>query len=299
MKQIMQRPLYALLAAAAIMTTTGTSADANSVDFMLDECGGFARQYFGDNQARTDMRDNGRRTDGTYAIGGEIFLEARSAYVACSFAPDMMTITEFFVDGEDQSTFLTGGSRADSGRSSGNEEQAAIDGCIDQVRAVTGGLGGEVLSSEFSQAGTLVRLRDSGGTEWECIGYSDGAVGDLRVAGSSSGASAGSGGTTGEQRVSFPAGSTGAELTGQLAPGASMRYVLGAQNGQDLYVRVAHRSGPRLDFQIFNPDGSFLLDMIPTDREYRGQLWQSGDHVVEVINRGGKMAEYNVIFGID
>jgi len=286
------------MALAISLFAVAQPAAAQSVDFMLDECGGFARQYFGDNQARTDMRDNGRRTDGTYAIGGEIFLEARSAYVACSFAPDMMTITEFFVDGENQSAFLTGGGRAGGG-STGNEEQAAIDGCIDRVRAVTGGLGGEVLSSEFSQAGTLVRLRDSGGTEWECIGYSDGAVGDLRVAGSGGGASAGSGGAGGEQRVSFPAGSTGTELTGQLAPGESMRYVLGAQNGQNLYVRVAHRSGPRLDFQIFNPDGSFLLDMIPTDREYRGQLWQSGDHVVEVINRGGKMADYNVIFGID
>jgi hypothetical protein len=35
------------------------------------------------------------------------------------------------------------------------------------------------------------------------------------------------------------------------------------------------------------------------DREYRGELWQSGDHVIEVINRGTGTASYNVIFGID
>ena len=188
------------------------------------------------------------------------------------------------------------------------EEQNAIDGCIDQVRKVGGPDaqgGGEILSSEFSQAGTLVMLRDSGGTVWRCIGYSDGTVGDLSVdqaADDGGGAmSGGSGGepTTTTERVRFQSGSSGAELAGSLTPGSSVRYVLGAKNGQFLYVRVAHQGGPRLDFQIFNPDGSALLDLISTDREYRGQLWQSGDHVVEVVNRGGATGEYSVIFGID
>ena len=35
------------------------------------------------------------------------------------------------------------------------------------------------------------------------------------------------------------------------------------------------------------------------DKEYRGQLWQSGDHVVEVINRSNSSVDYNVIFGIE
>ena len=63
-------------------------------------------------------------------------------------------------------------------------------------------------------------------------------------------------------------------------------------------MRVAHRGGPRLDFQIFNPDGSFLLEMIPTDREYRGQLWQSGDHVIEVINRSNQDRIFTADIGI-
>lgn len=107
-----------------------------------------------------------------------------------------------------------------------------------------------------------------------------------------------SAGQTSTEQVRFPAGASGTELSSNLAPGASLRYVLGADDGQFLYVRVAPWSGT-LDYQIFNPDGSFLLDMVPARQEYRGQLWQSGDHVVEVINRTNQTVSYNVIFGID
>lgn len=185
-------------------------------------------------------------------------------------------------------------------------EQEAIDGCIDALRAtgLPDAQSGEVISSEFSEASTLVMLRDLGGSTWRCLAYSDGTVAEIGVAdaaddggGAMAGASAESGGTATEQ-VRFDTGTSGAELTGTLAPGGSTRYVLGAQTGQDLYVRVAPRGGS-LDYQIFNPDGTFLLDMISADREYRGELWQSGDHVVEVINRSNDNVDYNVIFGIE
>lgn len=189
-------------------------------------------------------------------------------------------------------------------------EQDAIDGCIDRLRAVGGPdarAGGEVLSSEFSEAATLVMLRDAGGTVWRCLAYSDGTVGELSVSeaaddggGAMAGASIPSGGepTTATQRVHFDRGMTGTEITATLTPGSSVRYVLGAKSGQDLYVRVAPK-GPGIYYQIFNPDGSFLLDQMTPDKEYRGQLWQSGDHVIEVINRGHTRTSYNVIFGID
>jgi hypothetical protein len=190
------------------------------------------------------------------------------------------------------------------------DEQAAIDGCIDRLRA-TGGpdarAGGEVLSSEFSQAGTIVMLRDAGGTVWRCIGYNDGTVGELAVAegaddgaGAMAGPGAAAGGDliTSTQRVQFQAGTSGAEYSTGMVPGSADRYVLGARNGQNLYVRVA-TSDRGVTYRILNPDGSALLDEMSPDREYRGQLWQSGDHVVEVINRGAGNAQVNVIFGID
>ena len=189
-------------------------------------------------------------------------------------------------------------------------EQDAIDGCIDRLRSVGGPdarSGGEVLSSEFSEAATLVILRDGGGTVWRCLAYSDGTVAELAVSqaaddggGAMAGAPGHSGGepTTTTQRLRFEAGTTGTELTATLSPGSSTRYILRAKEQQDLYVRVASQ-GPGIYYQIFNPDNSFLLDQMTSDKEYRGQLWQSGDHVIEVINRGTRTTAYNLIVGID
>jgi hypothetical protein len=115
--------------------------------------------------------------------------------------------------------------------------------------------------------------------------------------GSASGGGSGAGQTTTEQ-VRFPAGASGIELSSNLAPGASHRYVLGAGDGQFLYTRVAPWDGS-LEYQIFNPDGTFLQDLVTARQEYRGQLWQSGDHVVEVVNRSNRTVSYNVVFGID
>ncbi|MCW3783110.1 SH3 domain-containing protein [Defluviimonas salinarum] len=130
-------------------------------------------------------------------------------------------------------------------------------------------------------------------------GYEGWAAGEFLVEGTGSAAApVGQAGGTSTERVQFTAGAGGAELTGALAPGESRRYVLGAQSGQFLSVRVATGS-PDVSYQIFNPDKSFLLDQIAARQEYRGQLCQSGDHVVEVINRGGGTADYNVIFSIE
>jgi hypothetical protein len=174
----------------------------------------------------------------------------------------------------------------------------AEQACIDQLRAVGGpdGAAGTILSARWSQAGTLVTLRDAGGTTWECVAYDDGSIGALNAvdaAGSKSGEP-----TTHTVRVRFDAGTTGTEISATLTPGSSTNYVLGARDGQFLYVRVAAQ-GTGLEYQIFNPDKSFLLEQTPSSQEYRGQLWQSGDHVIEVINRSGSTAWYNVIFGIE
>ena len=71
------------------------------------------------------------------------------------------------------------------------------------------------MSSEFSEAGALVILRDGGGKVWRCIGYSDGTVGELsvsKVADDGGGAMVRSGGepTTETEQVRFEAGTSGA-----------------------------------------------------------------------------------------
>ena len=178
----------------------------------------------------------------------------------------------------------------------------ADNACIDHLRAVGGaeGQSGTIESSSFSEAGTLVMLRDAGDTLWRCIAYKDGSIGEMSVvdAMDDGGGAMAAASTTQSERVDFDRGSSGAELTGTLAPGASRQYVLGAKNEQFLYVRVAPQNGT-LDYVIRNPDGSELLGMMSADKEYRGQLWQTGDHVVEVVNRGGSSVSYNVIFGIE
>ncbi|WP_261400081.1 SH3 domain-containing protein [Leisingera daeponensis] len=99
-------------------------------------------------------------------------------------------------------------------------------------------------------------------------------------------------------RVTFEPGTSGTNVTDILKPGASRRYVLGARAGQQFYFRL-DANGPDMSYQIFNPDKSFLLGQIAAAQEYHGQLWQSGDHVVEVINRGSGTRSYQAFISIE
>lgn len=119
---------------------------------------------------------------------------------------------------------------------------------------------------------------------------------DTATADDGGGAMAGSGTRT--VRVRFAGGTSGAELTGDLLPSQSTRYLLRASAGQDLYFRLA-ANGPGMIYRIQNPDGSFLIDRMGAEREYRGQLYQSGDHLIEVVNTANGAQSYNVIFGIE
>ncbi len=103
---------------------------------------------------------------------------------------------------------------------------------------------------------------------------------------------------TSTKRVQFAAGTSGADYSATNVPGSSIRYVLGAANGQFLYVDV-YAQAPDMTYRIYNPDGSLLLDEVDSGSPYKGQLWQSGDHVVEVINRGAQNAAYSVSFRIE
>ncbi len=98
------------------------------------------------------------------------------------------------------------------------------------------------------------------------------------------------------ERVRFPAGGTGAELTDRLAARTSVTFILGARSGQTLYFRLATGS-PNPSWRLFNPDGE-LLDRGGPSKEYRGDLFRSGDHRIEVTNGGDGPEAFKVIFGI-
>ena len=181
--------------------------------------------------------------------------------------------------------------------------------CIDELNSRLGNVGGEVLNQEFSEAAIMVRLRDGNGIEYECIVWSGPEVADLRPVGDEGdiaddgggamdGAAALTDTVSGEQRVKFTAGTSGTAISGTLQSGTSVRYILGAGDGQFLNVDVGSHGGA-LDYKIFNPDGTALLDLISSDTPYRGQLWQSGDHVVEVVNAGAQPVTFDIGIGIE
>ena len=182
---------------------------------------------------------------------------------------------------------------------SDNPTQDAIDTCIDHLRGLGGPQGGEVLSSSFSEAGTLVMLLDGGGTVWRCIAYRDGTVGDFAAdEGADPDALRAAGQMPEPERISFDAGTTGAEIVREASAGEALQFVLGARAEQFLYVRLAPQNG-RMYYIIRNPDGSILLDGTDSATEYRGQLWQTGDHMVEVVSQESAPVTFNLIVGIE
>lgn len=299
----------ALAALAVSLAAPLPLAAQSSVGSILDRCANTARSYFNSPSAQTNMRYNGARVDGTETVGGEIYLGGRAPYIACAFTGGSLRMVEFFVDGQDQSSFAT----ASAGTSA---LPAFAANCPQGNRVESDGQGAVRVNGRnasvtpfnrnyyeaYSDGVTYTISQNDDGSGLQ-IGYeppgSRGGYCEIVSTGSGGGASSDSPGMgqTDTVRVQFPAGSTGTELSGNLRPGASRRYVLGAGDGQFMYVRVAPWNGS-LEYQIFNPDNTFLLDRVPSRQEYRGQLWQSGDHVVEVINRSGQTVSYNVIFGI-
>ncbi|MBK0399051.1 hypothetical protein H0I76_07605 [Limibaculum sp. M0105] len=185
---------------------------------------------------------------------------------------------------------------------SNNPDQPAIDACIEALTASgkESAPGGTVLNSSYSEAGTEVILEDGGGTVWRCIAYSDGAVGVLDEATAEQAEAARSAPDISDfqEQVRFDPGASSALLTRTLEPGGAFQFILGAQDGQFLRVRVQPHAG-EMYYIIRNPDGSVLLDGTDAATEYYGQLWQSGDHVVEVVNQTSNELTYDISFEIE
>ena len=99
-----------------------------------------------------------------------------------------------------------------------------------------------------------------------------------------------------QERLTFAPGADGKEVTDRLGPGPSVSYRLNARNMQMLTVEII--GDQALRYRIFNPDSSALLDWVPAEQFYKGQLWQNGDHVIEVENRSGGPKDFTAIVGI-
>ena len=119
-----------LIAGVALLWTN--AALARSTDAMLDDCADVAKSFYKDYEARSDMKYNGQRVDGTHAINGEIFLENRSGRFACSFDRHGRKMTEFFADGEYRNAYLPGsGGEHHSSRSDDGGEYFVVAGVPD------------------------------------------------------------------------------------------------------------------------------------------------------------------------
>ncbi len=290
------RTRFPTLWSALIISLLGTMSSAQTPSLMQDACARAAQTYFHDYTAKSNMTYNGTRTDGTQAINGRIFLETRFEDVACSFDRSGRQMVEFFAEGQYQPAMVhtsTGTNTTVTGVSandilnvrSGPGVRYKVVGALgngSRVRMLDCAMQG---NARWCQIEMLTDMRERG---WVNARYlSTGAAVQQP-----SPPAADVGGTTTE-RVRFVSGTSGAELSGALPPGASRRYELGASARQMLNVRLSpNRSG--LSYQIFNPDRSSLVSQIPASQPYRGQLWQTGDHVIEVINRSNRRLNYKV-----
>lgn len=317
LSRVAQRALRVVLGTVASLVAVLwiSTAAAQSPDFMMNECSSAVQTHFRDFTARTDMQYNGQRVDGTHAINGRIYLETRFEDFACSYERSGRRMVEFFAQGRSWPSPLPGGSGGGASTGAGD------------IATVTGLSGGDTLNvrsgpgTDFRIIGALrngdrvrrLRCETPSRTTWCEIemltdmrerGWVSARY--LTTGGAGQGGAAtqlpspppmaGAGQTT-TVVVRFPAGSTGTEYREQLAPNATRRYVLNARSGQFLTFRLSS-GDPGMSWRILNPD-STLLDRQPAARNYRGQLWQSGDHVIEVINATGRSQAYTVNFSIN
>jgi hypothetical protein len=102
------------------------------------------------------------------------------------------------------------------------------------------------------------------------------------------------------ERVQFEHGRTKTIRSGRLHGGESTRYLLGARDGQFLTVSLLPNNA-QTHFNIFVPGGKVLYESTGAGNQYRGQLYRTGDHVVEVyyLGDGGEVSPYEVEFIIE
>jgi len=85
------------------------SALAASLDYMMEDCKYSSQVFFQDYEARSEVKYEGQRADGTHAVNGTIYLETRSEDFQCSYNTAGDTLVGFYAEGKSQPTFVKGG----------------------------------------------------------------------------------------------------------------------------------------------------------------------------------------------
>ena len=147
--RVKHSPLWATLAAILILAIGAGQAHAQERQRLIGICSDAAQRYFGDYEARTNMRWSEPRVDGTRTVGGDIFLETRKAYVMCGFPPRGRgsQLTEFFVEGRDRLAAL---------RRKGSRP--------------SGGGGSRLVSVTGVPYGDVLNMRNGPGTNYRIVG---------------------------------------------------------------------------------------------------------------------------------
>jgi hypothetical protein len=92
----METMKHTVIGVAGVLAVLGGQAMAQSPEWMAEDCMVATQSFFQDFEAKTEMKYEGQRTDGTHAMNGTIYLETHSDDVQCSYDAAGTTMVDFF-----------------------------------------------------------------------------------------------------------------------------------------------------------------------------------------------------------
>ncbi len=84
------------------------------------------------------------------------------------------------------------------------------------------------------------------------------------------------------QRVQFDPGAMGTTELGAITPGAPVIYLVGAQAGQSMNLKLTAKGGSAVALGVKTPGGALLLDAAAGQTAWTGMLPESGDYTLTV-----------------